>query len=85
MTTLLSSNYDVIFFAIIIFSAVMALIRGGVAEVLSLSIWFAAFGIMRHFGNQIDTFIPANISNQLVRSAIICGGLYFCSYNHGYN
>ena len=68
---ILTSNYDVIFLGIIIFSSVMALVRGAVAELLSLSVWFIAFSLMRHFGGEFDVLIPPSVSNQILRSVII--------------
>lgn len=66
-----ASNYDIIFFGIIAFSAIFAFIRGGMVEILSLSVWFIAFWVMNQFGGFMDKFIPASISNQLARSAIV--------------
>ncbi len=69
--TQLSSNYDVVFIGIILFSAVMALIRGGVSEILSLSVWFLAFAFMRNFSSLIDGHIPPSVTNPLFRSVIV--------------
>lgn len=68
---MIASNYDVIFFGIIIFSAFLALIRGAISELLSLSVWFLAFIVMRNYSAIIDKHIPPNISNPLLRSAIV--------------
>ena len=62
------SNYDFVFACIILVSAVLAIIRGGVAELLSLSTWFIAFFVMRRYANIIERFIPDMISNELLRS-----------------
>lgn len=67
----LTSNYDVIFFGIIIFSAILALIRGAVSEILSLSVWFIAFAVMRHYGTFIDSKIPQSITSELLRGIIV--------------
>jgi len=64
------SNYDFLFGSIILISAVLAIIRGGVAELLSLSTWFIAFFVMRNYAAQIEQFIPQVITNQLFRSLI---------------
>ena len=66
-----ASNYDILFFGIISFSAILAFVRGGIVEILSLSVWFIAFWVMHKFGYALDGFIPASINNHLVRSAII--------------
>jgi len=69
--SLFASNYDIIFFGIIAFSAVLAFIRGGIVEILSLSTWFIAFWALHKFGTSLEPFIPASISNDLLRSVII--------------
>lgn len=69
--SLFASNYDIIFFGIIAFSAVLAFIRGGIVEILSLSTWFIAFWALHKFGTSLEPFIPSNISNSLLRSIII--------------
>jgi membrane protein required for colicin V production len=66
-----ASYYDIIFFGIISFSAIIAFIRGGMVEILSLSVWFIAFWMMRQFGGAMDALIPTTITNHLIRSAII--------------
>ncbi len=68
---LLASNYDIIFLSVIIVSAILALIKGAIAELLSLSTWFIAFAVMHRYGSLIDSHIPSSISNQLIRSGII--------------
>lgn len=65
------SNYDIVFFGIILSSSLLAFIRGGVTEILSLSTWFIAFWAMSKFGYLIDRFIPLNINNNLIRNIII--------------
>ena len=64
------SNYDFVFGAIILVSAALAMLRGGVAELLSLSRWFIALFVMRHYAPQIEKIIPQLVSNQLFRSLI---------------
>ena len=68
---LFASNYDIVFFGIIAFSAILAFIRGGIVEILSLSTWFIAFWALHKFGSFIERFIPNSISNELLRSIII--------------
>jgi membrane protein required for colicin V production len=68
---MLANNYDAIFFGIIIFSTIMALFRGAVNELLSLSVWFIAFTVMQHFGSNIDSRIPSSITNVLLRGIIV--------------
>lgn len=68
--TLFNSYYDIIFFGIITFSAILAFIRGGVAEILSLSSWFIAFWLMHKIGDRIDHLLPNNITDQTLRHII---------------
>ncbi len=68
---ILSSNYDVIFIGITLASAVLAMFRGAVSELLSLSTWFLAFTLMTHYSELMDRFIPQSISNPFFRSIII--------------
>lgn len=68
---LFASNYDIVFFGIIAFSAILAFIRGGIVEILSLSTWFITFWALNKFGKFIEYFIPGNITNELFRSIII--------------
>jgi membrane protein required for colicin V production len=63
--------YDIVFLGIILVSAIFATIRGGIAELLSLSVWFIALWAMHQFGAYLNHYIPNNISNQLIRSAIV--------------
>ncbi len=64
------SNYDFIFGSIIIISAILAIIRGGVAELLSLSTWFIALFVMRNYASFLEKLIPDIITNGLLRSLI---------------
>lgn len=66
-----ASNYDIVFFGIIAFSAILAFIRGGIVEILSLSTWFIAFWALHKFGMFLERFIPDSISHELLRNVII--------------
>ncbi|MDQ5921513.1 MAG: rane protein required for colicin production [Pseudomonadota bacterium] len=68
---LLTSNYDLIFLGIIIFSSVIALIRGALSEILSLSVWIISFVVLHRFSSLFDRFIPSSVTNQFLRSVII--------------
>ncbi len=68
---MLSANYDAIFLCIIAASTVIALFRGAINELLSLSVWFIAFAFMQHFGNFIEAKIPSSITNTLLRGFIV--------------
>lgn len=69
--TLFNSYYDIIFLCIIAFSAVLAFIRGGVSEILSLSTWFISFWLVGKIGNHVNHIIPNNITNLTIRNIII--------------
>lgn len=71
MLQLSSSTYDIIFLVIISASAILALVRGGVNEILSLSVWILAFLSMKHGGKYIDHYLPASITNNIVRDCLI--------------
>lgn len=65
------SNYDLVFFAIIISSSVLALIKGGLAEILSLSKWLIAIWIMYNFKPILDNYILPNTTYLLAKSLLI--------------
>lgn len=65
--SLISSNYDIIFFGVIAFSATLAFIRGGIVEILSLSTWFIAFWVLRKFGPYIEKYLTS-IADELLKS-----------------
>lgn len=68
---LLSSNYDLIFFGIIVASTIFALIRGGISEILSISSWFIALWFMHKYGDKVNHLVPQSITNPLLRSIIV--------------
>jgi membrane protein required for colicin V production len=67
----LFTNYDIVFFGIIAFSAILAFIRGGIVEILSLSAWFIAFWALGILSPFIAPYVPASISNELLKNIII--------------
>ena len=68
---MLTANYDAIFLCLIAVSTIIALFRGAVNELLSLSVWFIAFAVMQHFGSIIEAKIPQDIMNPLLREIIV--------------
>jgi membrane protein required for colicin V production len=64
------SNYDFVFGTIIIVSTIFAIIRGGVAELLSLSTWFLALFAMRRYASTLEQLIPNLITNSFLRSIL---------------
>lgn len=65
------NNYDLLFFGIIICSTVLALIRGGISEILSLATWFIAFWLTGHLNGVLERYLPQSISNALVKDIIV--------------
>lgn len=70
MNTLQLSNYDIFFLIIIGGSAILAAIKGGVAQLLSTSIWFIALFVTKNYNVKIEEFIPSSISNAMLRTLI---------------
>ncbi|RTK94344.1 MAG: CvpA family protein [Neisseriaceae bacterium] len=70
MTALHLTNYDFFFGAIIITSMVMATLKGGVAQILSISTWILALFVTKKYNSQIEGLITGLISNELLRSLI---------------
>ncbi|MBP9741826.1 MAG: CvpA family protein [Burkholderiales bacterium] len=71
ISNILTSNYDLIFLGIILFSAIVALFRGAIAEIFSLGVWIISFIVLHRFSFLLDKYIPNNITNPFLRSAII--------------
>ncbi len=65
------TNYDIIFLVVIGASSILALIRGGVSELLSLCTWFIVYYLLKHYATILDGFIPNAISNHLFRTGIV--------------
>ena len=65
------TNYDFIFLIIIGVSSILALIRGGVSELLSLCTWIIVYYIIGHYATTLDTFIPNMVSNHILRTSIV--------------
>lgn len=72
MISTVPSNYDIMFLGIIALSAIIALFRGAVAEVLSLVVWASAFWLMRTYGFLISNRLPSVIpQNMFLRDTIV--------------
>ena len=65
------TNYDIIFLVVIGASSILALIRGGVGELLSLCTWFIVYYLLKHYATILNEFIPHTISNHLFRTGIV--------------
>ena len=70
MDTLHLTNYDFFFGAIIIVSTIMATIKGGVAQLLSISTWIIALFVTKKYNDQIEGFISGLISNEFLRALL---------------
>lgn len=64
------TNYDFLFIAIILVSTVLAMLKGGVAQLLSLSTWFIALFITKHYNEQVESAIPDLVSNVMLRTLL---------------
>ncbi len=64
------NNYDFFFGAIIIASTILALIRGGVAQILSISKWIIALLVTKKYNAQIEGLITNLVSNNILRSLL---------------
>ncbi len=65
------TNYDIVFLVVIGVSSILALIRGGISELLSLCTWFIVYYLLKHYATVLNNFIPSTISNHLLRTGII--------------
>lgn len=70
MSTLQLTNYDVFFLVIIGGSTILAAIKGGVAQILSTSIWFIALFVTKNYNSNIEEYIPNAISNEMLRTLV---------------
>jgi len=59
--------FDYAVIAILIGSAVVAMVRGLVAEVLSLGAWLAAFWCAKQYAPAVSAFIPSEVPTQGLR------------------
>lgn len=59
--------FDYIVLAVMIGSVVVGMVRGLVAEVLSLGSWLIAFWCAKEFSPAISTFLPADIPSEGLR------------------
>lgn len=65
------NHYDLLFFGIIICSSILALFRGGIAEILSLTSWILTFWLMTKFSYIFAPYLPESISNTFVKDIVI--------------
>ncbi|MDD3266272.1 MAG: CvpA family protein [Burkholderiales bacterium] len=70
MSTLQLTNYDVFFLIIIGGSTILAAIKGGVAQLLSTSIWFIALFVTKNYNSKIEEYIPSVINNEMLRTLV---------------
>ncbi len=68
---IITANYDIIFLIIIGASAIFACIRGAIAEILGLSVWFIALWSMSHYGYLISQHLEPSITNTMLRSFVV--------------
>ena len=71
MLMLTPTNYDYLFLIISIISILISLFRGGIKEILSISVWLISLIITNKYGYIITTKLPINISNHFIKIIII--------------
>ncbi len=72
--------FDYIVIAIIAGSVLVALIRGLVAEVLSLGSWLLAFWCAKEFAPSVSAFMPASVPSEGLRLVASFVALFFLAW-----
>lgn len=70
MNNLNLSNYDVVFLIIIGASVIFATLKGGVSQLLSMSVWFISLFVTRNHSATFAKIIPEVVSNEMLRSLL---------------
>jgi membrane protein required for colicin V production len=72
MVTLL----DIVLLAVMLISALLAMIRGFMREVLSIASWIAAAVVTIYFYPKLLPFAQSHISNDIIAKGVVIGGLF---------
>lgn len=64
------SSYDIFFIIVIGISGVLAMLKGGISSLLSMSTWFIAAFISKNFAGLLENFMPQSLSNTFLRGII---------------
>jgi membrane protein required for colicin V production len=67
---------DIVLLAVMLVSALLAMIRGFMREVLSIASWIAAAVITVYFYPKLLPFAQQHVANDIVAKAVVIGGLF---------
>jgi len=67
---------DIVLLAVMLVSALLAMIRGFMREVLSIASWIAAAAVTIYFYPKLLPFAQQHVSNDIVAKAVVIGGLF---------
>jgi membrane protein required for colicin V production len=67
---------DIVLLAVMLVSALLAMIRGFMREVLSIASWIAAAGVTVYFYPKLMPFAQSHISNDIIAKGVVIGGLF---------
>jgi membrane protein required for colicin V production len=67
---------DIVLLAVMLVSALLAMIRGFMREVLSIASWIAAAAVTIYFYPKLLPFAQQHVSNDIIAKAAVIGGLF---------
>lgn len=67
---------DIVLLAVMLISALLAMIRGFMREVLSIASWIAAAGVTLYFYPKLLPTAQSHISNDIIAKGVVIAGLF---------
>jgi membrane protein required for colicin V production len=67
---------DIVLLAVMLISALLAMIRGFMREVLSIASWIAAAAVTLYFYPKLLPIAQSHISNDIIAKGVVIGGLF---------
>ena len=67
---------DIVLLAVMLVSALLAMIRGFMREVLSIASWIAAAAVTIYFYPKAMPFAQSHIANDIIAKGVVIGGLF---------
>jgi membrane protein required for colicin V production len=67
---------DIVLLAVMLISALLAMIRGFMREVLSIASWIAAAVVTVYFYPKLMPMAQSHISNDIIAKGVVIGGLF---------
>jgi membrane protein required for colicin V production len=67
---------DIVLLAVMLVSALLAMIRGFMREVLSIASWIAAAAVTLYFFPKLLPMAQSHISNDIIAKGVVIGGLF---------